>query len=103
MKTTTEHTPTPWTQFMTGKQYHVGICQAKTIKEVALVLNQKEYSEADANAAFIVRAVNAHEALLDALNLALATIERLKPPTPYDSTQGTRDVIKKSIKQAEGE
>jgi hypothetical protein len=29
----------------------------------------------------------------DTLNLALATIERLKPSKPYDSTQGTRDVI----------
>ena len=32
--------------------------------------------------------------------LALATIERLKPPQPYDSTQGTRDVINAAIDKA---
>lgn len=38
--------------------------------------------------------------MLAALELALATIERLKPPSPYDSTQGTRDVINAALTKA---
>ncbi len=38
--------------------------------------------------------------LVDALQLAQATIERLKPPTPHDSTQGTRDVIRAALDKA---
>lgn len=41
--------------------------------------------------------------LLEALRLALATIERLKPPQAFDSTQGTRDVIRAAIAKATGE
>lgn len=40
--------------------------------------------------------------LLAALRLAMATIERIKPPVPHDSTQGTRDVICAAIAKAEG-
>ena len=35
--------------------------------------------------------------LREALELADATIRRLKPPVPYDSTQGTRDVISAAL------
>ena len=35
--------------------------------------------------------------VIEALQLALATIERLKPPQPFDSTQGTRDVLNAAI------
>ncbi len=37
------------------------------------------------------------QALVDALELAQATIERLQPSVPYDSTQGTRDVIRAAL------
>ena len=40
--------------------------------------------------------------MIDALELALATIERLKPARPYDSTQGTRDVINAAIAAGKG-
>ncbi len=50
-------------------------------------------------AAFIVRAVNAHEELLNALQIAQATIERLD--SDHSSTQGTHDVINEAIAKAE--
>lgn len=40
--------------------------------------------------------------LLAALRLALATLERVQPSRPFDSTQGTRDVAAAAIAKAEG-
>ena len=39
--------------------------------------------------------------LLEALEMALGTIERIKPPRDYDSTWGTRSVIMKAIEAAQ--
>jgi len=55
--------------------------------------------EASANAQLIASSPD----LLNALELALATIQRLAPPKPYDHTQGTRDVINASISKAKGQ
>lgn len=46
------------------------------------------------------RLMQAAPAMLEALRLAEATIERLHPSTPFDSTQGTRDVIRAAIAAA---
>jgi len=56
--------------------------------------------EAEANAALIVKAVNCHEKLVEALELAEATLQRLAP-NGARATQGTRDVIRAAL--AEGE
>lgn len=64
--TETPHTPTPWTQGFTSRDVafvnggHVVVCKCDVGSNTA---------EADprANAAFIVRAVNAHESLVAAL------------------------------------
>jgi hypothetical protein len=50
----------------------------------------------EANAKLICAAPD----LLNALELALATIQRLSHPKPYDHTQGTRDVITAAISKA---
>jgi len=70
-----EHTPTPWSM---GKGYKSPVCCLSSI--VSDKGNQDEFivayvngghdtvSECGANSAFIVRAVNAHDALVEALD-----------------------------------
>lgn len=98
-----KHTPTPW-QIQTDGDY-CGIYDADGEKVAGFNFPSIREDEMWRK---IVKAVNSHdkltrdnEALLGALELARATIERLKPPTPFDSTQGTRDVIDQVIKQSE--
>lgn len=76
--TNTKHTPTPWAIVPTvdctrhnifgravNQEYHIGTLQGGSIKDVDI---------AKANAAFIVRACNAHEELTEALKWALGVI-----------------------------
>ena len=64
-----EHTPTPW-RMMKGKQP----VYKRTIEGIATIgapykfhANEMSISEAQANAEFIVRAVNSHDELVEAL------------------------------------
>ena len=95
-----EHTPGPWKlNNNIGHKGELGILADAAPCIIAIMGNQKAWPiEAEANANLIAAAPD----LLNALELALATIERLKPPTPYDSTQGTRDVINAAIAKAQG-
>ena len=52
-------------------------------------------------AALIVRAVNCHDELLQALELAQATIERVNPKV-HNSCEGTLYVLRAAIRKAEG-
>lgn len=55
-----------------------------------------------ANAEFIAKACNAHEELLCACKVALATVERLEVKHgPFSSVQGTKDVLNAAIQKAE--
>lgn len=90
-----EHTPTPWKiipNYKSDGQYiKAGI---QTLLETWI----GEFSSQD-NATFIVRAVNSHEALLEAAKLAKIQIH-------YGYIDGKEDVIKildDAIKSAEGE
>jgi hypothetical protein len=93
----TSHTPGPW---------HIGkrACQLYVYgplgEEVAGASSfTSGHEETLANARLIASAPD----LLEALNLALATIERLAPShRGFDSTCGTKDVICAAISKAEG-
>ena len=53
------------------------------------------------NAAYIVRCVNSHVAIVEALRLAVATIDRLaSTPAKEASVAGTRDLIKAALAEA---
>ena len=67
----TEHTPTPWQ-----------ISDARTVDDTAMIVGGEGFEfgliadvTEDYDAAFIVKAVNAHDALVEALKLARARIE----------------------------
>jgi hypothetical protein len=98
----TKHTPGPW-KFHKGRgidpRFHVQTVGGYQISETpknGIACGIESANEANA------RLIAAAPDLLNALELALATIQRLAPPKPYDHTQGTRDVINAAIAKATG-
>jgi len=116
------HTPGPWKQngmtsittLLTsdGPQatvdpiadvYHPGANQCLSMEEY-----KRELAKAEANAAFIVRAVNAHEELLEAAKMAKEFIERFKSCVPdwaermKCSQEGYTTRLEAAILKAEG-
>jgi len=69
-----KHTPTPWVE--SDSQPHFVFCDAGGVIDVNRpVCMSTANAKGRANAAFIVRACNAHEMLLAALKLARTVIE----------------------------
>lgn len=68
-----EATPRPWRQWATDGDHGLEITIEGEGHAVTYLPDQSDLSEA--NAALIVRAVNAHDALVEALEAALATLE----------------------------
>lgn len=108
----TNHTPTPWeikhepdgifNNTWTRIYYFNDITKrlhfiAKTTKQDGRI-SVCEKGEAEANARRIVKCVNSYDELVNALGLAEATIKRL---AKTDSANGTLDVIKQALKNAE--
>ena len=60
-----EHTPTPWA--LMGRGDIIGVCKGFPQKPVAKVLGQETSEERAANIDLLLKAVNNHEALVDAL------------------------------------
>jgi hypothetical protein len=96
-----EHTPTLWV--MEGKTLlHIetaNVPENETCGNAFCSLPKSKREWADK----IVRAVNSHAAMVEALEVAKATLHRVAPCQPYDSTQGTRDVIDAALALAKGE
>lgn len=99
MKTTEtmKHTPGPWTDGgHDGKQSIVIETQWGSVAKalpIGCVMQEK------ANARLIAAAPD----LKNALEIALATIERLAPShRGFDSTRGTKDVVMAALAKAEG-
>ncbi len=79
----TQHTPGPWRverSPLPSLPSHVGISGGDHIWLAAVVarLNGQKYPEGEANAAFIVRACNNHEALVAALRSCSEALDEAK-------------------------
>jgi len=102
----TKHTPTLWTQYIAPKQFHAGICSTNG-DQIAFVQNQKDYNIANANAEFIIRAVNSHDALLENLKACLKRLRELDRKLletnkmPFECELGEVTRAEKAIAQAE--
>lgn len=86
----TEHSPTPW---VLGFDYHRTLIRtgdASTGRRVATTFITGDASAKVnvANAAFIVRAVNSHDALVEALEAALAWIDAVPTDAQLPSMPG---------------
>lgn len=98
------HTPTPWTRHttITGAAHLYGARG----KSVARMSGGGKYeahrlAEAEANAALIVRAVNAHAELIEALKNAKYYIQNLTPNTALDGSRLIQRNIDTAIALAE--
>jgi hypothetical protein len=83
-----KHTPTPWTvHVLAEKPYVVADVSIRGAQVIATV-GGRTAEEQTANAAFIVRAVNAHNKLVEAAQYA--TCEKCD----HNRCQGLRDALK---------
>lgn len=109
MKSKAQHTPTPWNLNdhqgypVNSKEYirdSNGLCIA-TVHEMADGIRNAELrAESAGNAAFIVRAVNSHEDMLEVLKI----VALFDPSNPNILIQmcAVRDEAKRAIAKAEG-
>lgn len=104
----TQHTPGPWTIQATSQTIKIlgatepspnGSASGLVATTSWNASKQGPSSRQLANAKLIAAAPD----LLNALELAMATLERVKPSRPCDSTQGTRDVCNVAISKARGQ
>lgn len=98
-----QHTPTPWTFIMAGEDK----TQVLIDSEEKLVLHGSSCAsmskkEAKANAAFIVKAVNSHEALLNGAQKALEELSNWVEGQNGYEPENAIVYLKKAIAQAEG-
>lgn len=99
-KNEVKHTPTPWRQ-INGAIFDTTPWRLdqrrNTVPALFIPSPQQQDNEINkGNAAFIVRAVNSHEALLDAVKSGLLALESGAEP------QYIKDKMRKAIAQAEG-
>jgi len=97
------HTPGPWeasaTKRITQARYVGKRIENGKTSMICDLTDSSFQSHAEANAALIAAAPD----LLEALKLAQATIARLVTyHGPFNSTQGTQDVVATAIAKAEG-
>lgn len=99
----TQHTPGPWAFALEAdggfEITGVGGHQKSFGYVICARGEHRKSDETHANAKLIAAAPD----LLNALELAMATLERVKPSRPCDSTQGTRDVCNAAIAKARGQ
>ena len=104
MKTKTQHTPGPWRVagpcLTNPASFNIRNQQGSLLFISGNGWHDVPMSpiEAKANAALIAAAPD----LLQALELCLVTLERVKPSRSHDSTQGTRDICRAAIAKATG-
>lgn len=100
--TTTKHTPGPWVRLgRTSDRHHAIGPEGETPNAAPVTVNALYDEEGEANADFIVRACNAHEDLLEALE---ALVEHFlvkcevggDDPRRWDSWNAARAAIAKA-------
>lgn len=114
-----EHTPTPWRVmpkapsggvYITGDetfQFDGRVCQqhvALTTKNYGDNTSSVRIGREEANAAFIVRAVNSHQRLVEALGEVMEWIDNWSPPfADDDEWPDTEEKARAALRAAEGE
>ena len=97
-----KHTPTPWKVGLitkSGDSVYVDVSQ--DIEEVEVPIAGLLHHDTEANAAFIVKAVNNHYQLLEALEKIVRQTEDMIPPFRAMGADQMMKVARKAIKQAE--
>lgn len=99
MKTKTEkHTPTPWradNDFAHDYQCRLRIfLESSDGKYIGEVTGEQTGNEIEGNAAFIVRAVNSHEALIDKAERLLEYLDEWGLDIPEEQAKAQRIIVK---------
>lgn len=74
---TPKHTPTPWTIEKPSKGCDVPIIHGSKFEEIAVMMHELSEEEIEANAQLIVKAVNSHEKLVEAIKDLLAAADTM--------------------------
>lgn len=99
------HTPTPWKVRQDDQQLLITGDYETIIARLDIWKNEGK-KQMEANAAFVIRAVNSHEALIESIQGLLAIIKDDLPQLGNDLLEAEDAIIKKAentIAQAEGE
>ena len=105
---TEQHTPTPWTVYDAADAYYPGIDAARRTVVVFGSADEEcgvrgdTPEEAEANARFIVRAVNSHDEMLEALTLARTFMVDFEGLPETDAHNPLR-IVDAAIAKARGE
>ena len=90
-----KHTPTPWNNLFWQPHKIV-----KDGKDIAMTIGDNP--ESTANASFIVKAVNNHSDLLDALKSAVAFIDQHECAIGLGEARTQKSLLREYIAKAEG-
>jgi hypothetical protein len=108
MATTAKYTPTPWQQYSEWQQLRIvgnldgpddGKMHYTTICEVELTADDTCL----ANAAHIVKCVNCHDKLVEALKVAKNWMDYYQPEKEDENDKLARNIVRAAIARATGE
>lgn len=94
-----KHTTTPW-QIVAGMPGSTEIRSERNCLVAAVYSDSGDQSEEDANAAFIVRAVNSHDKLRNALRLCVSRLEEYQDAEGGTALELARAALKESEAQS---
>ena len=98
-----QHTPTPWEAVIKGSQIYIQNREKGYTVAIIESCTDFVYSEDAANAALIVRAVNAHKMLLEALKDATRLVVECIPEDPeFPEFKKYKKDLLQAIAKAEG-
>lgn len=92
MSENTQHTPLPWRTLDTGNE--IQITTANHWRKIAVTTWEPVTAEDRANASYIVRACNSHEALVSALS---ALVSECQSRFDYESTRAENAALEQAV------